>query len=73
MMGQTAKDISYCYLDLNGDRKIKIISDERGGGIGYRIEDGVLRVWMNSDKLNKTITIPIHRVEYVEEIERQID
>jgi len=73
MMGQTAKDISYCYLDVHGNRKIKIISDERGGGIGYRVEDGVLRVWMNSDKLNKTTIIPIHRVEYVEEIERQID
>ncbi len=73
LSGATFKDIEYCYIDVNGDRKIKIISDQRGGGIGYRFEDGVLRIWLNSDNKTETRVFPTHRVEYVREIERLIN
>ncbi len=73
LRGATFKDIEYCYIDVNGTRKIKTISDQRGGGLGYKFEDGVHRVWLNSDNTTETRVFPTHRVEYVREIERLIN
>jgi hypothetical protein len=70
MRGETFFDIVYCYIDVNNIRKVKTISDYRGGNVGYKVEDNVLRVWMTSDTLEKTRLIPLDRVEYIEFIQR---
>ena len=73
MRGSTVKFIDYCYIDVNGTRKVKTISDERGNGsVGYKIDNDTLRVWISSDEMEQTWVFPLRRVEYIREILKSI-
>ena len=67
-----ARDITYCFVDGNGDEQIKHISDERGGQIGYAIDKYTARVWIARNTGEETNVFPLDRVVFIREVTRYI-
>ena len=62
------KNIDYCFVDGKGDEQVKHVSDERGGQIGYAIDEHSARIWLSGENGEETSVYPLSRIVFIREV-----
>ena len=62
------KDIDYCFVDGKGDEQVLHVSSERGGQIGYAIDEHSARIWMSGKNGEETSVFPLSRIVFIREV-----
>ena len=62
------KRITYCYVDGQGHEQVNHVSNEKGGQVGYAVDESTARIWMSLDEESETKVFPIGRIVFIREI-----
>ncbi len=59
------KRVTYCYVDGSGNEQVNHVSNERGGDVGYAIDEHTARIWMSKDESSETKVFPLSRIVFI--------
>lgn len=66
------KRIAYCYVDGQGQEQYQHVTDEKGGAVGYSIDEHTARIWKSIREESETKIIPLSRVVFIRQITKVI-
>ena len=66
------KMITYCYVDGKGNEQINHVSNERGGNVGYAVDEFTARVWISGKTGSETQVFPLERMVFIRETTQEI-
>ena len=62
------KRITYCYVDGSGSEQVNHVSNEKGGNVGYAVDEHTARIWMSIREESETKVFPLDRIVFIREI-----
>ncbi len=65
------KRVTYCYVDGLGNEQIEHMSNERGGSVGYAIDEHTARIWKSAGEESETKVFPLSRLVFLRWITRE--
>jgi len=61
------KDVYYCFIDGKGDEQVRYVSNDRGGQVGYAVDEHSVRIWISGQNGEETSIYPISRIVLIRE------
>jgi hypothetical protein len=68
MEERMSRMITYCFVDGQGDEQVQHISDEKGGKVGYKVDELTARVWIEGENGTETRVYPLSRIVFIREV-----
>ena len=65
------KRITYCYVDGKGNEQVNHVSNEKGGRVGYEVDEFTARVWLSGETGSETKVFPLERMVFIREITQE--
>ncbi len=59
------KRVTYCYVDGQGKEQVNEVSNEKGGDVGYAVDEYTARIWTSIDERSETEVFPLNRIVFI--------